>query len=342
MQNEWLQYLQNNGAVIDNGIVAHFGNPAAELADSAKGNVVADLSSFGLIRFSGEEAQKFLHGQLSNSVEKLGANQAQYTSYNSPKGRMLASMLLWRDGDDYLLTLPASLRESVQKRLAMFVLRAKVKVTDASADYVRIGVAGIQAAEILTEIIGAVPASPMQMNASEAAHAIRIDTQRFLLLAKPPAHTLWQKLATRLQAVGTNVWSLLDIRAGIPWITPATQEYFVAQMTNFELIGGVDFKKGCYPGQEIVARTQYLGKLKRRMVRVHVDGVSALSAGDELFSADFDGQASGMVVNAAPSPAGGIDALAVIQIDSAATQTIHVKSIDGPALEILELPYPIN
>jgi tRNA-modifying protein YgfZ len=136
------------------------------------------------------------------------------------------------------------------------------------------------------------------------------------------------------------VWNLLDIRAGIAWITPATQEQFVAQMTNYELIGGVDFKKGCYPGQEIVARTQYLGKLKRRMYRIHVD--SALAAGDELFSADFDGQASGMIVNAAPAPNGGFEALAVIQIESAASQTMHVRTIDGPILKILDLPYAIS
>jgi tRNA-modifying protein YgfZ len=340
MQNEWQQHLEKSGAVIEHGVVAHFGKPAEELAATAEGNIVADLAHFGLIRFSGEEAQKFLHGQLSNSVEKLGANQAQYTSYNSPKGRMMASMLLLRDDEDYLLVLPASLRESVQKRLSMFVMRAKVKVSDASAEWVILGVAGKQSAQIVKALTGLLPDSDMQSSANATLRVIKLNAEKWLMLAKPPANSLWDKLKTQLKPVGTDAWNLLDIRAGIPWITPATQEHFVAQMTNYELIGGVDFKKGCYPGQEIVARTQYLGKLKRRMYHVHVDSV--LSPGDELFSADFEGQASGMIVNAAPSPTGGFDALAVIQIDSAATQALHARSIDGPVLKMLHLPYSIR
>lgn len=340
MHNEWLQHLQQDGALIENAVVTNFGNPTAELAATDTGDIIADLSHFALIRFSGEETQKFLHGQLSNSVEKLGDYQAQYTSYNSPKGRMMASMLLWRDGDDYMLMLPASLRESVQKRLTMFVMRAKVKVTDATAEFACLGVAGKQAAQKLKLLIGPAPDSAMQSCVIDSVRVIKLDADRFLLLAKLPAQTLWDKLKSPFQPVGADAWNLLDIRAGIAWITPATQEQFVAQMTNYELIGGVDFKKGCYPGQEIVARTQYLGKLKRRMYRVHVD--SALTAGDELFSRDFEGQASGMIVNAAPSPTGGFDALAVIQIDSAKTQTLHAQSIDGPALKILDLPYSVS
>jgi tRNA-modifying protein YgfZ len=341
MQNQWLQHLQKNGAMIDKGVITHFGNPTEELAAAAAGNIVADLSHFGLIRFSGEEAQKFLHGQLSNSVEKLGAYQAQYTSYNSPKGRMLASMLLLRDGEEYLLMLPAALRESVQKRLTMFVMRAKVKVSDASAEFALLGAAGKQSAQIIEDKVGLMPGAALQSSANDTTRVIKLGAERFLLLIKHPAENLWDKLKTQLKPVGADVWNLLDIRAGIAWITPATQEQFVAQMTNYELIGGVDFKKGCYPGQEIVARTQYLGKLKRRMYLVHIDG-SALAAGDNLFSADFEGQASGMVVNAAPSIGGGFDALAVMQIDSAATQKIHAKAIDGPVLKMLDLPYSIS
>jgi tRNA-modifying protein YgfZ len=307
----------------------------------AEKNIVAELSQFALIRFSGEEAQKFLHGQLSNSVEKLGAGQAQYTSYNSPKGRMMASMLLWRDGDDYMMMLPAALRESIQKRLSMFVMRAKVKVTDASAEFVILGIAGKTSAQIIAETTGLKVTGAMQSNANETGCAIQLDADRLLLFIKQPADVVLAKITQHFDKADANGWTLLDIRAGIAWITPATQEQFVAQMTNFELIGGVDFKKGCYPGQEIVARTQYLGKLKRRMYRVQVETIDKLQAGDELFSTDFEGQASGMIVNAAPSPAGGFEALAVIQIDSAATQTLHAKSIDGPTLKMLSLPYAI-
>ena len=136
-------------------------------------------------------------------------------------------------------------------------------------------------------------------------------------------------------------WDWLSIRAGIPFILPATQEQFVPQMVNFELIDGVSFKKGCYPGQEIVARMQYLGKLKRRMYLAHIDGNEAPQPGDELFSADMEGQASGMIVNAALAPDSGYDVLAVVQTSSQETQTVHWKSLQGAALEFLSLPYPL-
>ncbi len=341
MQHDWLQYLETNNAVIENGAVSHFGEMQKEIAVADNGNVMADLSHFALIRFSGEDAQKFLHGQLSNNVEKLDTAHAQYTSYNSPKGRMMASMLLWQDAQGYVMMLPAALREAIQKRLTMFVMRSKVKVSDASDELVRIGIAGRQAAEMIVGAGLALPQDSMGVTVSAHGSAIRLNADRFLLLIKSDAPALWQQLSTRCTPVGAPAWGLLDIRAGIPWITPATQEHFVAQMTNYELIGGVDFKKGCYPGQEIVARTQYLGKLKRRMYHVHAENLADLKAGDEIFSADFEAQASGMVVNAAPSPHGGVEALAVIQIDSAASQTLHAITPDGPTLKLLPLPYAI-
>lgn len=131
------------------------------------------------------------------------------------------------------------------------------------------------------------------------------------------------------------------IRAGIPTILPPTQEQFVAQMLNYELIGGVNFKKGCYPGQEIVARTQYLGKLKRRMYLARLESAAEPQAGDELYSADMPEQATGMVVNAAPAPMGGFDVLAVIQTSSAEQHAIHWKSSDGPVLRLEVLPYAV-
>jgi tRNA-modifying protein YgfZ len=339
MRTDWLAHLTKNGAVMENNSIKEFGHPQDELAMLDAGTIIADLSHFGLIRFSGEDAQKFLHGQLSNSVEKLDSAHAQFSSYNTPKGRMLATMQLWRDGADYLLMLPAVLREPIQKRLAMYVLRSKVKTTDASEAFALIGVSGPKAATLIAEIAGPLNQDAMGLTVAEYLSVIRLGEHRFVLAVNTHAVEIWDKLKLHATPVGEPVWRLLDIRAGIPWITPATQEQFVAQMANLDLIGGVDFKKGCYPGQEIVARTHYLGKLKRRMYLVHGDSVPAVQAGDELYSADFEGQASGMVVNSAPSPTGGYDALAVMQIDSAAAQTMHVKSLDGPPLKILPLPY---
>jgi folate-binding protein YgfZ len=169
---------------------------------------------------------------------------------------------------------------------------------------------------------------------------IRVGEDKFVLVLLPEqAATVWQALRPLATPVGAPVWDWLRLNAGIPMIVAATQEQFVPQMVNLEAIGGVSFQKGCYPGQEIVARSQYLGKLKRRMFLAQVDAEAA--PGDALYSADFEGQTTGTIVNAAPSPLGGFDVLAVAQIESAQTQTLHLKSADGAALRLKPLPYAL-
>ncbi len=171
---------------------------------------------------------------------------------------------------------------------------------------------------------------------------IRLDGQRFQINTAPQyAPGLWQKLSSVARPAGSPCWDWLDIRAGIPEIMPPTQEEFVPQMANLDVIGHVNFKKGCYPGQEVVARMHYLGKAKRRMYLAHVEGDIAPQAGDELYSAEMEGQACGMVVNAAAAPQGGFDLLAVVQTASQETQMVHWKSLEGTTLEFLPLPYPL-
>ena len=149
-----------------------------------------------------------------------------------------------------------------------------------------------------------------------------------------------EAIAAGANKSGPETWDLLDIRAGIPIITPATQEAFVPQMVNLDLIGGVSFDKGCYPGQEIVARMHYRGTLKQRMHLAHVDGVEQPQPGEKIYSAAFGEQACGTIVSATRSPDGGFDALAVIQTASR-VDGVHWKSQDGPALRFLPLPYAI-
>jgi len=150
---------------------------------------------------------------------------------------------------------------------------------------------------------------------------------------------VWQALCKKATPVGAPVWDWLRLSAGIPMIVTATQEQFVPQMVNLEVIGGVSFQKGCYPGQEIVARSQYLGKLKRRMFLAHTD--SDARPGDNLYSPDMEGQATGMVVNAAPSPEGGYDLLAVVQVESARTQELRLGGLGGASLALKPLPYSL-
>jgi hypothetical protein len=345
MNTDWQQFLQQRGATLQDGIALHYTDATSELTATQNAAVLCDLGQFGVLRVSGEEAQTFLQNLLSNDIRAVDASHAQLSSLNSPKGRMLASMLIWRDGDDYLLQLPRSLCEPIRKKLSMYVLRAKVKISNASDEIVSLGVSispgvsGAQAEASLHALFGELPQQAFEVANNNAASLIKLGEHRWQLNAAPQrAQELWAVIAA--QPVGSACWDWLNIRAGIPFILPQTQEQFVAQMVNFEVLGGVNFKKGCYPGQEIVARMQHLGKPKRRMYLAHIDGATP-HPGDELFSADMEGQASGMIVNAAASPVGGHDVLAVVQIASHDAHPIHLGSLAGARLQFLPPPYPL-
>ncbi|MBM3116715.1 YgfZ/GcvT domain-containing protein [Jeongeupia naejangsanensis] len=342
----WNDTLESLGARRnDAGIVTDFGNAAEELAALASQSVVSPLAQYGLIRFSGEETATFLNGQLSSDVRTLALDTAQYSSYSTPKGRMLASFLVFRAGEDYLLQIASELQPAIQKRLGMFILRTKTKPSDASAELLLLGVAGPDAAAKITAVTGQPAPAPMAVIEAvvHGAHTtvIGLADGRFeLAIPADAVEAVWQALVDAgARPVGEPVWRLTEIRAGAPWITAPTQEAFVAQMANMELIGAVSFTKGCYPGQEIVARTQYLGKLKRRMFRMHV--AAEAQTGDDVFSAEMNGQASGKILLAAPAPEGGFEALVVAQIASL-EHSLHLGSVDGPPLSRLDLPYAVD
>lgn len=342
MNPDWQDFLTRHGATIAAGVVQRFGDSAAELDATGQGTILCDLGQFGTLRVSGEEAQAFLQNLLSNDIREASVTRAQLSSLNTAKGRMLATLLIWRAGEDYLLQLPRVLCEATRKKLSMYVLRSKVKITDASDEIVTLGLSGANAQEILRAHFGGLPQHPLDVMATDQGSLIKISDTRFQIIATPQqAQMLWMEVSPRAQPVGSACWDWLNIRSGIPVILPSTQEQFVAQMVNLELIGGVNFKKGCYPGQEIVARMQYLGKLKRRMYLAHLDSSDAPQAGDELFSAEMEGQASGMIVNAAPAPGGGYDVLASVQTSSHQAQAVHWKSLQGEALQFLPLPYAL-
>src|ERR1043166_72638 len=338
----WRSFLQSEGAVVDGGTATNFGRPEDELKATVEDSVLCDLSHFGIIDFSGHDAADFLQGQLSNDVRRLASGISQYGSYNTPKGRVLASFLLWCSARAFHMQLPLELLEAIKKRLSMFILRAKLTASTGSDEMVRIGVAGAMAEPQLMRIFGSVPEGTRRVLQKPQASIIRLGPTRFEVAALiEHAPRRWHQLASGAQPVGAACWDWLEIAAGIPVIGPQTQDMFVPQMINLDLIGGISFDKGCYPGQEIVARTKYLGKLKRRMYRANVRAETAPKAGDELHSAAFPGQASGTIVNSAPSPVGGYDVLAVIQISSVGTAVLHLGSADGPTLDLRYMPYSV-
>jgi hypothetical protein len=337
MNSDWLEALQRAGL---NGSMETAGDIEAEVRAAAGQTIMAPLTHLGLIEAQGEDASSFLHNLLTNDVNSIAADGVRRAGFCTPKGRLLADFLIWRKDQSIVLQLSADLLPAMLKKLSMYVLRAKAKLSDATPAHALIGLAGPQAVELLGQL--SVPApTPLQSAVFDGGMVIGLGEQRFeLMVDVAKAASVWQQLAEKARPVGIAAWRSLDIAAGTPLITAATTEQFVPQMINYELIGGVGFKKGCYPGQEIVARTQYLGKIKRRMYRVNVG--ANLSAGESVYSASTGDQACGTVVLTAPSPEGGTDALLVAQISSAGSEELHIGNPAGPVPRLLALPYSVD
>lgn len=343
MKQGWHAFLENRGAEFEEGVVIHFGNPERERRVVTAGEIIADLTHFGVIAVHGQDAQTFLQGQLTNDIRSVSDDSAQMSGLCSPKGRLLANFLIYKRGDSYYLRLPRSEVEPVLKRLKMFVLMSKVTLEDVSDNMAHIGYAGPHADKQLQEHVPGLPAEPYGSVQSGELTIIRLMgiQPRFEIFgALDAVISLWKSLDVRAAPVGAEVWELLDIRAGVPTIMTETVDAFVPQMVNMQLIEGVSFKKGCYTGQEIVARMQYLGKLKRRMYLAHVNTDQVPKPGEDLYSSSSSsGQGTGKIVNAARAPEGGVDVLAVIEISSRENDVIHLNDDKGPELKFADLPY---
>lgn len=307
---------------------------------------VAALTDQGLIAFTGEESASFLHSQLTNDVEHLGLGDVRLAGYCSPKGRMLASFLMWRNEESVFLQLPRAIQPAVQKRLQMFILRAKTKPADVSEQYVTLALGGADAEAVLQNWFDVLPAKPFSKIDHPLGTVVRVadafGAPRYQWLTTAETASIAAPvLKERLVVGGNEAWRLSEIHAGVPQVGSGTQEQFVPQMVNFELLGGVNFKKGCYPGQEIVARSQYLGKLKRRTALATIADASA-APGAEVFSPADPEQPCGMVVNTAHNGQGGVDALVEMKLEALEAGDVRFGSASGPALQFLPLPYALD
>lgn len=301
-----------------------------------------ELCGTGLIRIAGADARAFLHAQLTSDVLGLKTPRTQYGGYCTPKGRLIATFLLWNLDESVMLQLPQRISEDVRARLSRYVLRLKATLSNATSDYALFGVFGAGAAQPLERLIQTVPPELHAVVEHQGIAATRLGAERYaIVVPREHAGSVRYTLSMLAREETDAAWARLDVDHGIPVITTATQEEFVPQMVNLDLIGGVSYSKGCYPGQEIVARTHYLGRSKQRMHRVHLNGSGAMAPGDRLYSSAFGvEQASGMIVNAAETES-GYEALAVIQTAATASGDIRWRSPDGPALALKTLPYAI-
>ena len=308
---------------------------------TASDAIVAAVEDLGILAFDGPDAESFLQGQLSSDVGAMTPGAVQWTSYNSPKGRMLATLLLWRAGPaSFRAWVAADLAEPLRKRLSMFVLRAKVTVGDRTSGSRRYGVAGPGAGDALRAALGTAPGPAQGIVAADCSVVATSDGRVLVDVPNAAADAIGAALAAHARSVPSEYWHWLGIRAGVPQITSATQDRFVPQTANWDLVGGINFRKGCYPGQEIVARMQYLGRLKERLFAFHVAAPPPVPA-TPLYHVSFGAQACGTVVNAAAAPTGGSDLLAVVQWSALADSAVHLGTPDGPVLAPLPLPYAV-
>ena len=313
--------------------------PEATAPDYALPAGSAALDHLGVIALNGPDAASFIHNQLTNDFLLLDAQHARFAAFCSAKGRMQASFIgLQGQSEQLLLVCSRDLLAATLKRLSMFVLRAKVKLHDASAEYALWGLMG---------------SACMALQDSAAWTAAQVDGAHVIELypAQQSRRQLWIGAANstppHAQQSSAADWALGEVLSGIATISGPVFEAFVPQMLNYESVGGVNFKKGCDPGQEVVARSQFRGTLKRRAYILRTldawpqTGDAPLAAGQELFSALDAEQSCGTVVQSAYAPDGRWLCIASLQTQAADAGALHAGSPDGPALQLLALPYPL-
>ncbi|HHM05191.1 MAG TPA: folate-binding protein [Gammaproteobacteria bacterium] len=342
MNPAWQQYLRDHaGAEFADEHVVHYGNAARELRVASSGAIISDLSHLALLRARGPDAATFLQGQLTHDIHAATATHSPLAAHCSPQGRVLALLRILAREDGYGLLLPRALLEDTLARLRTYVLMAKVSL-EPDPETVLIGYAAATAEATLTGLLGGCPTEDHGTLSTAAYTTVRLPGPhpRFVISGSAAdIQTLWQKLDVNAAPVGAAPWRLLDILAGMPQVTPETADRFVPQMLNLDVLGAINFQKGCYTGQEVVARMRYLGKLKRRMFLLHCDADTPPGPGAALYSPALrSDEAAGTVVSAAPHPDGGSRLLAVLRLE-AQDAAWRLGGINGPACQRGTLPY---
>ncbi|PWE42317.1 folate-binding protein [Pseudomonas prosekii] len=306
------------------------------MADSA---FFCTLSHEGVLAVRGADAGKFLQGQLTCNINYLSDNLSSLGARCTQKGRMQSSFRILLESDGVLLAMATELLEPQLADLKKYAVFSKSKLTDESAAWVRFGLDHGDAA--LSSLGLELPADTDSVVRNDGLIAIRVSPQRAeLWVAADQASSIKGKLCALLTEGELNQWLLGQIRAGIGQVMPSTRELFIPQMLNLQAVGGVSFKKGCYTGQEIVARMQYLGKLKRRLYRLQLEGSELPEPGTQLFAPTHNSSIGEVVIAARGEE--NIELLAVLQAEAAESGDIHLAALEGPALHLLDLPYTLD
>ena len=328
-------------ALIENGSIVHYGDAKAELLAAINANTLVDLSHLGLLELNGADAVDFLQGQVTNDVKLLVGNNAHYTGYCTPKGRLLALFLAFFHYDHLHLQFNRELVEPIMKRLKMYVMRSKVEIKDVSESIVKFGINGPDSVALLTPLFARLPTENFELISLDNGAVLKLPTikghSRFQLFTdNTQAAILFNTLKSSCQFAGKPCWDWLDIQMGIPDISLKTQEQFVPQMLNLDSLQAINFKKGCYTGQEIVARTHYLGTVKRRTYLAEIITKQAPQSGDKVLDATEN--EVGQIVRVAQNAVDSFDALIELRIEA---KEVGNLTCNEAVIGLKVLPYTV-
>ena len=345
MNNDWKNFLLQNGATQDDSGLFRFNNGFTDAEIAEDSNVICDLSHLSTVVIAGADAAELMQGQFTNDVNKVDDDHSQISAFCNNKGRMVANFRLFQYQQNYFISIRQDLVDKSIGHLQNYILRAQVAIQDVSEQLVHLGISGKDVESLLGDFIDNPETDVDSLSQNEDYIAIRTAgaIPRYEIFCAPEkAIALWQVISKKARTVNNDYWDLLDIRNGIPFIGSSTSEEFVPQMANMELINGVSFEKGCYTGQEIVARTHYLGKQKRRMYHIRIKSRKRPNPGDQLATeTSTENQYTGTLVTIYQTAADTYEALAVIQIKSAEEDTLKLKGIDAD-ISIMDLPYSLD
>lgn len=339
MKSAWKTFLIDQGAEFDGATLVSFGNANRERRIAPQGAVLSNLSDRGLLEVSGDDAVTFLQNQLTNDITKIDDKTHQFTAWCNPKGRVIANFRAFKRDDKIFLILSRDLIETVVTKLSRYIMMSKVTITDATDNLVHFGYAGENAERDLGLILDKVPTEPNETLNTGNLSILRLpgDTPRFEVFGDiTESMDLWSKCNVRAAPVSSQAWDFMSIRAGRPVVTLASSEAWIPQMLNMTFINTVDFQKGCYPGQEVVARLKYLGKSKRRMFLAEIQTDQVPDVNASIVNAE--GTEVGKVLNAVINPDDLVECLAVLKIADAESD-MFLGSADGAALSLSGLPY---
>ena len=342
MHKDWYALIKSQNPTIKAGIVQSFQEPRQEAALAAKADVIADLSYMGLLKISGVDASKFLQGQLSCDLDQINQDSSQLGAYCNQQGRMISTFRGYKIDEDYYLYMPQSIIEANKAQLQKYALFSKVSLVDASDEKVCVGLSGPKAEQFLTQYFSRKPKQTNQVIVNKSIVVSRVQgaLPRYVLIAPyEPMANFWQAMQPQVASIAQIGWRLLNIMAGVPSIYPQTQEQFIPHRVNYHLLKGLNFEKGCYLGQEIIARFHYRATFKHQLYRLWLSNDQVYAPGTQIY--DENKRTIGHIVDQVLDPVSGSQALIVMPIAAVGQQIfmpghIHVSS------KLLGLPYRLN